>query len=885
MRNPATAIEPRPPAEQGNGHATSPATGGPSNSGMPAWRGCTGRLGYVAKMFPRLSETFILDEILALRRNGVPVKVYSLLPPVRDARVHPEAAGVASDVEVLSPQTRDRPLRALRELAACFRLRPLRTAIYVARVAVSGHPLRSMRRVREAARLACCLRRDRIAHVHAAWAHTPATVVRMACRIAGIPWSMSAHAKDIHLTDPRPLARKVQAARFTVACSAAHRELLASLEIPEADGVRRSKVTLVHHGVDTRYFAPALEHPTCGAAPEVPLILSVGRLVPKKGFPVLLEAASRLAARRVDFRLEIVGGGPEHKRLDALVASLGIGDRVVLSGMAVRDEVRAAYRRASCFVLACQIGEDGDRDGIPNTLAEAMACGLPVVATRLPGIEEVVRDGVTGILVPPQDPAALACALVQILDHPERARAIGAKAREWVAEHFDGRANGDRRARRLGRALGIERVLYVSADRGVPVRGHKGASVHVRSVVAALARAGVEARIVTALGGPGDGPAPDAPMIEARCGRAGRAVVRLMARLTGGGEDLQRALLRLLDNRWLYASARRLHATWVPDLVYERYALTAVAGSWLARHWRVPLILEVNAPLADEEQAFRGLRLRALTRWIEARLLRRADRVVVVSRALRDWVLRHGVSPERIIVLPNAADRSASGSADAARAIRDGAGLDGHFVVGFCGSLKPWHGVVRLLDAAALAAPAAPSLRLLIVGDGPERAALERRAVNLGIRDRVCFTGAVPHHRVPDHLAACDVLAAPYESMDGFYFSPLKLAEYLQTGRPVLASAVGEIPQLVDGAAHVTLLPPGDPESIAREIVRHARGGPVAPRTGGKLPTWTWDDVVDRILEAGERARRARWGWSEPTASGPAAAVPRATEAGEEVRA
>ena len=247
--------------------------------------------------------------------------------------------------------------------------------------------------------------------------------------------------------------------------------------------------------------------------------------------------------------------------------------------------------------------------------------------------------------------------------------------------------------------------------------------------------------------------------------------------------------------------------------------------------------------------------------------------------------VRKVLSPERIIVLPNAADRSASGSADAARAIRDGAGLDGHFVVGFCGSLKPWHGVVRLLDAAALAAPAAPSLRLLIVGDGPERAALERRAVDLGIRDRVCFTGAVPHHRVPDHLAACDVLAAPYESMDGFYFSPLKLAEYLQTGRPVLASAVGEIPQLVDGAAHVTLLPPGDPESIAREIVRHARGGPVAPRTGGKRPTWTWDDVVDRILEAGEGARRARWGWSEPTASGPAAAVPLATEAAEEVRA
>src|SRR5207247_2274983 len=139
----------------------------------------------------------------------------------------------------------------------------------------------------------------------------------------------------------------------------------------------------------------------------------------------------------------------------------------------------------------------------------------------------------------PNQPPAPAEARARTLAHAPRARAQGEAARAWIVAHFDGRANGDRRARRLGRALGIERVLYVSADRGVPVRGHKGASVHVRSVVAALARAGVETRIVTALGGPGDGPAPDAPMIEARCGRAGRAVVRILARLTGGGEELQ----------------------------------------------------------------------------------------------------------------------------------------------------------------------------------------------------------------------------------------------------------------------------------------------------------------------------------------------------------
>src|SRR5262249_42340456 len=197
---------------RGRAQGERPAPGS-RGGGAPSWRGGTGRLGYVAKMSPRLSETFILDEILALRRNGIPVKVYSLLPPVRDALVHPEAQSLASEVEVLSPLVPRSSLLSWRELATCFRMRPIRTAYYVARVVATVHPRVKLRRLREAVHLACCLRRDRIAHVHAAWAHTPATVVRMACRIAGIPWSMSAHAKDIHLSDRDQLARKVAASR------------------------------------------------------------------------------------------------------------------------------------------------------------------------------------------------------------------------------------------------------------------------------------------------------------------------------------------------------------------------------------------------------------------------------------------------------------------------------------------------------------------------------------------------------------------------------------------------------------------------------------------------------------------------------------------------
>ena len=830
------------------------------------WSGRTGRIGYVAKMFPRISETFILDEILALKRIGAPVRIYSELPATRDGRVHPVALELAADVEVLSPEGRPRVSTVVREFAACFRARPLRMTLYLVRALTSAAPGRRLRRLREAAHLACCLRRDCIVHVHAAWAHTPATVVRMAHRLSGIPWSMSAHAKDIHLSDERGLAQKLASARFTVACTAAHRELLAGLETPPLLGEPRSRVSLAHHGVDATFFAP---NPAAAAVRDrgTPVVLSIGRMVPKKGFPVLLEAAAQVARRGIPFQLEIVGGGPEREHIEHLIETLGLQRQVVLSGVAVREEIRAAYQRATCFVLACRIAEDGDRDGIPNTLAEAMASGLPVISTRLPGVEEIVTDGRTGCLVAPDDPAALAEALARVLTDPELRHALGSRAREWIVEHFDARTNGDRRACRLARTLGIERVLYISADRGIPVRGHKGASVHVRSVVAALVRAGVDTRILTTHGGPGDGVAPRAPLFEAATGERVRALVKAVARLPGAGEPFKRAVLRLLDNLPLRATGRRLAAGWKPDLVYERYALTAFAGAALASRLRVPFVLEINAPLTEEEQAFRGLRLGLLARWTERWLLRRADAVVVVSESLREWAVAHGARRERVLMLPNAVDPGTFDPREDGAAVRRRYGLDGEFVVGFCGSLKPWHGVAGLLDAVAGATREQPRLQVLVIGDGPERDALEHRASALGIAPRVHFTSSLPHAEVASHLAACDLFAAPYEPMERFYFSPLKVAEYLQMGRPVLASAVGDLPRLASGAPQLVLLPPGDTAAWTRAILAHAGGSAAASRAAAAGPVWTWDDVACAVLERGERLRRQRWGWNEADAA------------------
>lgn len=831
----------------------------PPGLGEPAWDGRTGSLGYLAKMFPRISETFVLKEILALRAAGLPVRIYSLLPPARDARLHPEAAALLPEVQVLPAPSLANLGRFGADLWFCFRARPGAVLIEVLRALV--RPGRaSGRRLRRAATLAAWLRRDRVAHLHAAWAHTPAGVARVAARMAGLPWSMSAHAKDIHLSRRTSLAKKLAAARYTLACTQAHRDLLAEIGRTAGPGPNSPDVHLLYHGVDVKHFSP------CPAPAEgAPIILSVGRLVPKKGFDLLLQAAARLKARGVPYRLEIVGEGPLRPHLERQVSALGLDDRVTLLGMLVRSEVRDAYARASCFALASRVTPQGDRDGIPNTLAEAMASGLAVVAARQPGIEELVVDDEAGILVPPEDPAALADALEPMLRDPALRARLGARARARVADRFDAAAWEARVVERLRRSLGIEKVLYVSADRGVPARGSKGASVHVRAIVSALMDWGVAVSVITTRPGPADGPAVAAPLQVCGTTGAGAAWLRRLARLPGGGPALERAWIRLADNVSLYRNAQRLARAWHADAIYERYALTAVAGSLVARRLRIPHILEVNAPLAEEEARYRGLRLGWLARGLEGWLLRRADRVIVVSRELAAYASARGVAGERIVVLPNAADPRVFHPGRDGSAVRRRYDLNGAFVLGFSGTLKPWHGLGHLVGALGQLRDTVPQAHLLVVGAGPGAVAAQAQAQQLGIEQQVHLAGSVPHAEVPDFLAACDVLVAPYGPLEDFWFSPLKVAEYRAMGRPVVASAIGQLRELAGEEAGVVFVPPGDEEALARALAelaadpeRRARLSRAATAHG----VCTWRDHARRILSEAERARREIWGWA-----------------------
>jgi glycosyltransferase involved in cell wall biosynthesis len=269
-----------------------------------------------------------------------------------------------------------------------------------------------------------------IAHLHAHFCHTPASVALFASELSGLPFSFTAHAKDIYTSDPSQLARKMASARFIVTCTRYNAQYLGRIA---ADAGISTPIHTIYHGIDVDFFKFA---PPAKNAPPYE-ILSVGRLVPKKGYEDLLAALELLDRSGLDFRFTHIGSGEIEPQIKDLVRRLGLGHRVRMLGTLSHEEVISYYRNADCFALACKVALNGDRDGIPNVLVEAMAVGLPVVATRVSAIPELVEDGVTGTLVEPDNPRAMAEAIGGLLRRPAEARSLVERARARVEQDFD----------------------------------------------------------------------------------------------------------------------------------------------------------------------------------------------------------------------------------------------------------------------------------------------------------------------------------------------------------------------------------------------------------------------------------------------------------------
>jgi glycosyltransferase involved in cell wall biosynthesis len=404
------------------------------------------RIAVVVKGYPRLSETFIAQEILGLERRGLALTVVSLRHPT-DPAVHSIHGQIQAALLYLPEYLHQEPMRVLR---AWWRVRRWPTYRPARRLW-----LRDLRRDLTTNRgrrfgQALVLAHELPAEVgllYAHYLHTPASVTRYAAALRGLPWCASAHAKDIWTTPAWEKAEKLSECAFATTCTAVGAAHLREL----APGV---EVMLIYHGLGAgRFTAVQRALGPDGRDPDRPVrLLGVARLVPKKGIDVLLEALAALPGD-LHWRYEHLGGGPLLDALAAAAARLGLGQRITWRGALAHDQVAEAYRAADLFVLASRIAPDGDRDGLPNVMLEAGASELPVVASRTGAVPELIEDGVNGRLVPPEDPSALAVALAALIRDPSARLRFGRAGRSRVLHQFAMEPGLDRLAARLGDML------------------------------------------------------------------------------------------------------------------------------------------------------------------------------------------------------------------------------------------------------------------------------------------------------------------------------------------------------------------------------------------------------------------------------------------------
>jgi glycosyltransferase involved in cell wall biosynthesis len=387
------------------------------------------------------------------------------------------------------------------------------------------------------------------------------------------------------------------------------------------------------------------------------------------------------------------------------------------------------------------------------------------------------------------------------------------------------------------------RIAYVCADPGVPVFGRKGCSIHVQEVIRALRSLGCEVELLAARTG---GASPDD--LDSLCVR------RLACSPSAAAEDRERAAAAV--NPMLSAALDREGPF---DLVYERHSLWSFAAMEFARRAEIPGILEVNAPLVEEQEQYRGLGDRAGAEQATERAFAAASAVLAVSVELARSLEAHPAASGKIHVVANGV-----------RVERFPQGLEplwprdaGSFTVGFLGTLKPWHGLAILAEAFAALHDIDDGARLLIVGDGPGRAALERDPAICRALEAVHITGAVAPDEVPRWLGSMDAAVAPYPAFSGFYFSPLKVFEYMAAGLPIVASRVGQLAELLEDGSDALLCTPGDPAAVARALDRLRRDPELRRRLGRAARKkaalrHSWTAVAERILQIAGAVGSAR---------------------------
>lgn len=389
------------------------------------------KLGMVLKGYPRISETFISNEIRLLEKMGFDIHIFSMREP-RESFTHGSVREIRAGVTYL-PESMVAGLPAMVwNTLACMVERPgrffsgLKLMAKRFRLAPKKHTW--LKHWMQACFLVRKAKGMGLAHLHCHFAHTPTTVGMYAAHLEAVPFSFTAHAKDIYTQAPERILDKLDLAKFVVTCTKYNERHLSGI------APTNKPVHCVYHGINLKLFDPE-GRPLTAEPPYT--VMTVARFVPKKGLDTVLKALRILRDRGLDVRYVLAGDGADRDIVEGWIHEMNLSDVTETTGTIAHEQVLEHYRSSDLFVLGCRMAEDGDRDGIPNVVAESMAIGVPVAATDVSGVPELVHHGETGMLCPPDQPETLADNMQHLLtDADLRAKIIPA-ARQKVLDVFD----------------------------------------------------------------------------------------------------------------------------------------------------------------------------------------------------------------------------------------------------------------------------------------------------------------------------------------------------------------------------------------------------------------------------------------------------------------
>lgn len=406
------------------------------------------------------------------------------------------------------------------------------------------------------------------------------------------------------------------------------------------------------------------------------------------------------------------------------------------------------------------------------------------------------------------------------------------------------------------------RMAYLLTDHGIPVFGDKGASVHVRELSNALCDMGHTVSILCGKRGSGSYES------KFEC----QKVPEISATSAQVQDDDPNAARIAKESRYLQSAESMVnvflheHAKKRFDVMYERYSLWSKAGVTAAKKAGIPVILEVNAPLVVEQSAYRELALADEAKAIEHACFSQADVIITVSETLAQYVIDHGGHQDQVVVMPNGVNDGLFHPMVTAANVAE---AEGRFVIAFSGSLKQWHGVDVLMTAFQELCRRMAGLHLLVIGDGPMSEWLQGFVAGSNLQSNVTFTGWTPHHQIPALIAAADVCVAPYPQLENFYFSPLKLFEYLAMGKPVIASDIGQIRAVIQHHENGILVPPGNERHLADALEMLCVNAPLRAQLSAAAyqssRPYTWKQNAARVtaicqdlLQSDEPQRRVQ---------------------------